>query len=261
LARPARGVPKSPLGAVREVPYHEVVAPRRSLSWLLQQARFVQAMLPSPTLTSEVSPMRKDAQGGIPSFAWSLTAFVFLACGGEAIVDRAEGGGGSGAASTTSSSTTTTSSSTSTTNSTTSSCDCVNDDACPIVDDACFYFACDECLCQQVPLPTGTVCMSGVCDGAMNCVECLGPSDCPPGYLCVEQACVPSTEAVCDQVCGQLEACLGPSPECPSGCAEDLADCSGSEIEQVSECGWLFSQSCNVDVFVNCMSSISCINI
>ncbi len=167
---------------------------------------------------------------GAALLAMSLTLF---SCGGKATLDDGIGGGATSTASTASSSVTTVTHPPTTT----PACDCTTDADCPEVDDACFYFACEACTCAKTPEPPGVACMAGVCDGNEKCVACLVSGDCNSGETCVNQICVSTIGALCEQTCSQLKACLGESPTCMQTCTDDLGDCDAAEIGEVAACG------------------------
>jgi len=104
--------------------------------------------------------------------------------------------------------------------------------------------------------------MSGVCDGADHCVECLGPGDClAPGESCVDHYCIAPVEVVCSQVCQQIGACVGLEPGCQQACEQDLSDCSSQQIDKVVSCGWALDPDCDLDAFTSCMGTIACIEL
>ena len=184
------------------------------------------------------------------------------ACGGEAVIDGSDrGGAGSGGVSSSSGSggatTSSTTSSTTSTSTTSGPCECSTDQDCPEIDDACFYYVCSDCSCVPVPEPPGVPCMAGVCDGNESCVECIDAGDCFAPELCLDNACVPPAGAICDGFCSQLDLCMGPNPECLGGCTQDLADCSGAQLDQLTSCStWL--DQCDVMAFGDCIVAVGC---
>jgi hypothetical protein len=98
--------------------------------------------------------------------------------------------------------------------------------------------------------------MIGVCEGHDNCVECLQPGDCLPGEICLDGACVPPLESICAGLCAEIDLCLAyPNPDCPQGCAQDLADCSGPDLEQLLSCPL---QECDLVTWSNCFLAVPC---
>lgn len=194
-------------------------------------------------------------------FPLLAVTLVLAACGGTAIVDAAGAGGGGASSSSTSSGTTSTSTSGTTATTTTGPCACAGDLDCPQVDDGCFGYVCQACQCIQSPLPPGTPCLGGVCDGAESCVECIGDQGCPAGEACIDQQCVGTISAICGEVCPWIEACFGGTSGCVDGCAQDLMDCSAAQLASIDACTDFLSSDCNVDAWIGCMQMVGCIEI
>ncbi len=189
-------------------------------------------------------------------------ALVLVACGGTAVVDPGgAGGGGSSSSSTSSGATTSSGTTTTATTTTTGPCACAGDLDCPQVDDGCFGYTCQACQCIQSPLPPGTPCLGGVCNGANGCVECLADQGCPAGEACINQKCVGSVSAICGEVCPLVETCLGGTSGCLEGCAQDLADCSAAQLASVDACTDLLVSDCNADAWISCMQMVGCLDI
>jgi hypothetical protein len=190
-------------------------------------------------------------------------AVIPLACGGKVVAEAAGSTGGGGAASSgniSSVGNTTSGGNQVSSGATTGPCACSSDFDCPVVDDGCSGFSCQQCQCVEVPLPAGSACLGGVCDGGFGCVECLSDQNCPGSDSCVDQQCVGGIPAICAELCPLLEACTGTST-CLQGCSEDLADCSAAQLDDVASCTQLLGADCDVDAWLSCMQPIGCIDI
>lgn len=190
-----------------------------------------------------------------------VVAVLASACGGKAVIDPV--GGAGGATSTTTSQggsdVGVVSVTVSTTTSTGPGCTCTTDQDCPELDDACFEFTCDGCQCVETPLPAGEPCMQGVCDGASNCVECLGDDDCIDG-ACVNQTCSAITaEVVCDVICASFETCfMEPASSCLMGCVPALQDCTGPDLDQIIACDAFLEPLCDLNAVTECILAVPC---
>jgi len=100
----------------------------------------------------------------------------------------------------------------------------------PIPYNSCWIGTCDRAGVPGVELlPPRTRCASvprGLCDGAGNCVECLGSPDCPRGLLCAvaTHTCGagPCTDVDCGGVCAPcgLGFKCGSDADCASGACD-----------------------------------------
>ncbi len=98
---------------------------------------------------------------------------------------------------------------------------CLTDGACDFLCDP--STGCEQCVGQDLPVPSGTVCSEGggnVCDGAGNCVECLADSDC---------ADIPSTPVDCQlpNTCTGNSCVAGGTAPAGTPCSNGLCDGSG----------------------------------
>ena len=91
---------------------------------------------------------------------------------------------------------------------------------------------CDRCRAQDLPRPSGTRCSEGggnVCDGAGNCVECVGSSQCAPSPECFEPpTCV-------------ANACV------PGAASASGTPCSIGQCDGAGNCDYISEPPCNLD--------------
>ncbi len=104
---------------------------------------------------------------------------------------------------------------------------------------------CTDDLCgpdgaRNTPAAPGTACSVGVCDGAGECVQCVGAAQCP-GQICVMNVCVPATcgdmiknGTETDQDCGGMCPPCGVGKDClqPSDCTSKV--CQGGTCQPPS---------------------------
>jgi hypothetical protein len=67
---------------------------------------------------------------------------------------------------------------------------CLDASDCPGLDTGCQRRSCISGFCNAANEPGGAPCDGGICDGAGECVECLGDEMCP-GEVCLQGECVP----------------------------------------------------------------------